>query len=138
MRFRGGPIGGTCWVARARKASAIRCGCLPIMPFHPFVSITSVACLQREVLRVSTSGQSGARCGSEAGNFTIGVERSLLRRFRAASSHDFLFCKFSRQEVLYLIYMKKKVTQGEQKVPFTRTALASSLYQIRTSFQKLL
>lgn len=42
-RLRGGPIGGICWVANARNASAIRCGCVWIIDFHPGVSITSVA-----------------------------------------------------------------------------------------------
>lgn len=42
-RFRGGPIGGICWVARALNASAIRCGWVCIIDFHPTVSITSVA-----------------------------------------------------------------------------------------------
>lgn len=32
-----------CWVANARNASAIKCGCDCIMFFHPAVSITSVA-----------------------------------------------------------------------------------------------
>lgn len=41
-RFLGGPIGGICWVASARNASAIRCGWLPIIFCHPDVSITSV------------------------------------------------------------------------------------------------
>lgn len=44
-RFRGGPIGGICWVARARNASAIKCGWVWIIDFQPGVSITSVACL---------------------------------------------------------------------------------------------
>lgn len=42
-RLRGGPIGGICWVARARNASFIRCGCVVTMFFQPTVSITSVA-----------------------------------------------------------------------------------------------
>ncbi len=41
-RLRGGPIGGVCCVARARNASAMRCGWLAIMFFQPAVSITSV------------------------------------------------------------------------------------------------
>lgn len=45
-RFLGGPIGGICWVAKARKASAIRCGWEFTMDLKPTVSITSVACLQ--------------------------------------------------------------------------------------------
>lgn len=44
-RFLGGPTGGICWVASARKASAIRCGCEFTMDLKPWVSITSVACL---------------------------------------------------------------------------------------------
>lgn len=44
-RLRGGPIGGICWVASARNASAIRCGCVCIIDFQPGVSITSVAWL---------------------------------------------------------------------------------------------
>jgi len=44
-RFLGGPIGGICWVASARKASAIRCGWELTMDLKPIVSITSVACL---------------------------------------------------------------------------------------------
>lgn len=44
-RFLGGPIGGICWVASARNASAIKCGCVRIIDFQPNVSITSVACL---------------------------------------------------------------------------------------------
>lgn len=46
--LRGGPIGGICWVASARNASAMRWGCVWIIPFHPAVSMTSVACLQSE------------------------------------------------------------------------------------------
>lgn len=41
-RLRGGPIGGVCCVARARNASAMRCGWLAIIFFQPDVSITSV------------------------------------------------------------------------------------------------
>lgn len=44
-RFLGGPIGGTCCVANARNASAIKCGCVAIIFFQPTVSITSVAWL---------------------------------------------------------------------------------------------
>lgn len=44
-RFLGGPIGGICCVAKARNASAIKCGCVAIIFFHPIVSITSVAWL---------------------------------------------------------------------------------------------
>lgn len=46
-RFRGGPMGGICWVARARKASAIRVGCDVTIDLNPVVSITSVACLEK-------------------------------------------------------------------------------------------
>jgi hypothetical protein len=42
-RFRGGPMGGICWVARARNASFIRCGWVVTMFFQPTVSTTSVA-----------------------------------------------------------------------------------------------
>lgn len=45
-RFLGGPTGGICWVASARKASAIKCGWEFTMDLKPWVSITSVACLQ--------------------------------------------------------------------------------------------
>lgn len=44
-RLRGGPMGGICWVASARNASLIRCGCVVTMFFQPTVSITSVAWL---------------------------------------------------------------------------------------------
>jgi hypothetical protein len=47
MRFRGGPIGGICWVAKTRKASASRWGWDRIIDFQPAVSITSVACLKQ-------------------------------------------------------------------------------------------
>jgi hypothetical protein len=43
--LRGGPIGGICWVASARNASFIRCGCVVTIFFQPTVSITSVAWL---------------------------------------------------------------------------------------------
>lgn len=54
-RFLGGPIGGICWVARARKASAIRCGWEFTMDLKPTVSITSVACLQKHPCELATS-----------------------------------------------------------------------------------
>lgn len=52
-RFLGGPIGGICWVAKARKASAIRCGWEFTMDLKPTVSITSVACLQKRSRRLA-------------------------------------------------------------------------------------
>ena len=42
--FLGGPMGGICWLARALKASAIKCGCDTTICFQPAVSITSVTC----------------------------------------------------------------------------------------------
>lgn len=52
-RLRGGPIGGICWVASARNASAIRCGWLRIMFFQPTVSITSVGWLNKSNKKLS-------------------------------------------------------------------------------------
>ena len=49
-------MGGTCWVASARNASAIRCGCEVIIDFQAGVSITSVAWL-----RGRGGGQHGGR-----------------------------------------------------------------------------
>ena len=37
-------MGGICWLARALKASAIKCGCDTTICFQPAVSITSVTC----------------------------------------------------------------------------------------------
>lgn len=51
IRFLGGPRGGLCWLARARKASAIRWGWLVIKVFQPCVSITSVAWLKENIHR---------------------------------------------------------------------------------------
>lgn len=48
MRFLGGPSGGLCWLAKARKASAMRWGWLSINVFQPWVSMTSVAWLKTE------------------------------------------------------------------------------------------
>ena len=42
--FLGGPIGGICWEARALNASAMRCGWVATICFHPAVSTTSVTC----------------------------------------------------------------------------------------------
>lgn len=49
-RFLGGPIGGICWVASARNASAMRCGWEFTIDLKPAVSITSVACLETRTL----------------------------------------------------------------------------------------
>ena len=55
MRLRVVLMGGSCCVASARKASAIRCGCEVIIDFHADVSITSVACLPAETGRAESA-----------------------------------------------------------------------------------
>lgn len=54
-RFLGGPTGGICWVANARKASAIRCGWEFTIDLKPAVSITSVACVLIKSIACSLS-----------------------------------------------------------------------------------
>ena len=76
--FRGGPKGGDCWLASARKASATRCGWLRTMCFQPPVSITSVAWLKD-----FSNGKNFLFMGSpptDLGSISHPMPRSLMQR----------------------------------------------------------
>ena len=77
-------MGGICWVARALKASATKCGFEETICFHPGVSMTSVAC---RLLINSMAWDFSCSAECRSARMRVSLTFSTLRFLHSDSSH---------------------------------------------------